>query len=187
MRTGRKHIIVLVLIVLVSIGFWVMSRWESVTLRRTGQDTPTGTSVGQQAPDFIAETIDGEQIQLNDLRGELVVINLFASWCGPCLLETPHLVSGYEHLSGTGVEFIGLNMNESAMAVENYQKQFNVTYPLVLDISGELTGELYRPVGLPTTWFIDQDGIVQYVFSGAMTENTLINILDEIRNSPETG
>jgi cytochrome c biogenesis protein CcmG/thiol:disulfide interchange protein DsbE len=80
-----------------------------------------------------------------------------------------------------GVVFVGLNVLEYPSAVSNYKDEFQVPYPLVLDPQGEITG-IYKPVGIPTSWFIDAEGIVRYVHSGPMTGEMIQQILDSIRS-----
>lgn len=146
---------------------------------------PTGTAVGELAPEFEAQTLTGESLKLSNLRGQVVVLNLFASWCGPCRLETPHLVAASQGFAAGDAAVVGLNLGESPEAVADFQAEFSISYPLVLDPDGELTGELYRPIGLPTTWFIDQGGVVRYVYSGALTEELLLTIIEAVRAGRE--
>ena len=148
-------------------------------------NTNIGTSVGDLAPDFTAETLEGTTIQLSELRGKIVVLNLFASWCGPCRAEMPHLVEVSQEVDPLESAFIGLNFQESPGAVKDFQEEFSIQFPLVLDEDGNLTNNLYHPIGLPTSWFIDQDGIVRYVFSGPMSKQTLLKILSDIQSGQE--
>ena len=141
-------------------------------------DLPVGTAVGELAPDFTGTTLDGGTITLSDQRGKVVLVNDFASWCGPCLAETPHLVEVY-NARADEVAFIGLNLQENQDAVAAYRDDFLVSYPLVLDPDGQLT-EIYRPIGLPTSWFIDPAGIVRYVHAGPMTSEMIHRVLDEV-------
>ena len=143
-------------------------------------DLPIGTKVGELAPDFSGTTLDGETIRLSDLRGKTVLINVFASWCGPCRLEMPHLVEAADQFGDQEVVFVGINLQENPEAVEAFRDEFNVQFPLVLNEDGSLTDNLYTPIGLPTSWFIDQDGVVRYVFAGAMTREVLQNVLDDV-------
>ena len=138
-----------------------------------------GIAVGELAPDFTGTTVDGQIITLSDLKGKLVLVNVFASWCGPCRVETPHLVEVYNEIDRDRVEFIGLNLQETPEAVEFFKDEFFITYPLVLNESGDLTN-IYSPIGLPTTWFIDRDGVIRFRFSGAITKEALQAILDDV-------
>jgi thiol-disulfide isomerase/thioredoxin len=142
-------------------------------------DVNVGIAVGDLAPEFTGTTLDGQTISLNELRGKLVVVNVFASWCGPCRVETPHLVELYNELDKDQVEFIGLNLQETPAAVQLFKEEFFIDYPLVLNEGGEIT-DIYSPIGLPTTWFIDQEGIVRFTFSGPMTKESLQAILEDV-------
>ena len=164
-----------------SLFFQISSRNAQRTSSLEG--LTVGIGKGDLAPDFTGTTLDGNIIQLSDFRGNIVVVNDFATWCGPCLLETPHLVDVYNAEAGE-VIFIGLNLQESDEKVADYKDQFNITYPLLLDPDGKLT-ELYRPIGLPTSWFIDPDGVIRYVHAGPMTTPMLNEVLDAIREDRE--
>ena len=148
-------------------------------------DLPVGTKVGELAPNFTGTTLDGETIRLSDLRGKTVLINVFASWCGPCRLEMPHLVEAADQFGDQEVVFVGINLQENPEAVQAFRDEFNVQFPLVLNEDGSLTNNLYTPIGLPTSWFIDQDGVVRYVFAGAMTREVLQNVLDDVISGRE--
>jgi thiol-disulfide isomerase/thioredoxin len=130
-----------------------------------------GTSVGDVAPDFTGETLDGKLVTLSELRGKVVLLNVFASWCAPCLLETPHLVEA-AGAYGDELVIVGLNLQESDETVANYRDEFGVPYPLVMDPEGEII-DIYTPIGLPTSWFIDPQGTVSYVHTGPMTIDQL--------------
>jgi thiol-disulfide isomerase/thioredoxin len=151
-----------------------------VIVSRSELDLPVGTAIGQLAPDFSGSTADGEMFQLSDLRGKTVLVNVFASWCGPCIAETPHLVEVYNQGRDDGLEIVGLNLQESPEAVTKFQDEFDIEYPLVLNEDGFLTNNIYKPIGLPTTWFIDQDGVVRYVFSGPMNQQVLQQVIDDV-------
>ena len=158
---------------------------EVVTLASSDLDLPVGTRVGELAPDFTGTTLEGEPFRLSELRGKTVLINVFASWCGPCRLEMPHLVQVSNELDPEEVVFLGLNLQENPEAVSAFKEEFGIEFPLILNEDGKLTNGLYTPIGLPTSWFIDKDGVVRYVFSGAMTREVLENVLDDVINGRE--
>lgn len=156
------------------------------------QDTETaellgltvGTTVGDLAPNFSGTTVEGETVALSDLKGKVVLVNIFASWCGPCRVEAPHLVEVYDSIDREKFEFVGLNLQETPGAVEGFRDDFFIDFPLVLNEGGDLTN-IYTPIGLPTSWFIDQDGVVQFVFSGPMTKESLQSILADVESGRE--
>ena len=145
---------------------------------------PIGTSIGKLAPDITGTTLDGDILALSDLRGDIVLVNVFASWCGPCRAETPHLVEVFDKVDNEGIEFVGLNLSESFDAVRIFKDEFDINFPLLLNQDGRLT-EIYQPIGLPTSWFIDADGVVRYVFAGPMTKDMLTGILEDIEAGRE--
>jgi thiol-disulfide isomerase/thioredoxin len=146
-------------------------------------DLPVGTTTGDLAPDFNGTTLDGEIVQLSDLRGKTVLVNIFASWCGPCRAEAPHLVE-VDNLLGEDVVFVGLNLQENVSAVEGFKQDFGIDFPLVLNEDGRLT-EIYKPIGLPTSWFIDPNGIVRYVHAGPMTSEILLAAIEDTQAGRE--
>lgn len=155
---------------------------ESETAESLGLEI--GTAVGELAPDFTGTTIEGQDLALSDLRGKVVLVNIFASWCGPCRVEAPHLVEVYNSLDQDKFEFIGLNLQERPAEVEFFRDEFFIDFPLVLNEGGDLTN-IYTPIGLPTTWFIDQQGVVRFVFSGPMTGEVLETILADVEAGRE--
>ena len=151
-----------------------MAGWQRLcTLKRPS----VGIEIGELAPDFTGATLEGGTITLSDFRGQIVLVNDFATWCGPCQAETPALVDVY-NAEGGDVVFIGLNLLESESKVSDFKEQYGIPYPLILDPDGT---DLYRPVRLPTSWFIDSEGVVRYVHAGPMTAAMLQETLDAIR------
>ena len=150
---------------------------------RSLDDHNIGINIGNIAPDFRGTTLDGKTIRLSEFRGKIVLVNDFASWCGPCLIETPHLVDIYKAEEGE-VILIGLNLEETETKVAGYRDEFDVPYPLVLNQDGKLT-EIYRPIGLPTSWFIDSKGVIRYVHAGPMTKPMLEEALNAVREGRE--
>ena len=178
-RIWKPLILVLVTGVLaLSLYFQVSSRAD-VESASSLDGLSVGISAGEIAPDFTGTTLDGETIRLSNFRGKIVLVNIFASWCGPCLIETPHLVDIY-NAEGGEVFIIGLNLEETEAHVTGYRDEFDVPYLLVLNQDGALT-EIYRPIGLPTSWFIDPEGVIRYVHAGPMTTPMLEEALDAIR------
>ena len=145
-------------------------------------DLPVGISIGEAAPDFEAQTLSGETIHLSDYRGKTVLINVFASWCGPCQLEAPHLSQVYADIGGEDVEFIGLNLLESPAEVAAFKSEYGWEFPVVLNQDGNLT-KLYRPLGLPTSWFIDKHGIIRYIHTGPVTQEMLEQAIIDIQKN----
>ncbi len=135
--------------------------------------TPPGMDVeaseGDLAPDFLLKTLDGGEMRFSDLRGKAVIVNLWASWCGPCRKEMPQFVAAYDRYREEGLEIIALNVQESASIIQPFVDDFGVEFPVVLDKRGAVSDE-YRIIGLPMTYFIDREGVIRSVFQGPFLE-----------------
>ncbi len=128
-----------------------------------------GAGEGKLAPDFLLGTLEGGELRLSDLRGQAVVLNFWATWCGPCRKEIPQLVAAYDRFRGQGLVVIGVNLQEDAGTVEGYSRDFGMHFPVPIDRSGAVARE-YRLLGVPTTYFIDRDGVVLSVYTGPFLE-----------------
>ncbi len=176
-------LIVVIGIIAADLYFDVRSSNDTSIQVASSVDLPIGTLTGDLAPDFSGTTLEGEIVQLSNLRGKTVLVNIFASWCGPCRAEAPHLVE-VDNLLGEDVVLIGLNLQENVPAVEGFKQDFGIDFPLVLNEDGRLT-EIYKPIGLPTTWFIDPDGIVRYVHAGPMTSEIMLAAIEDTQAGRE--
>ncbi len=132
--------------------------------------------VGEVAPDFrLLDARDQETARrLSDYRGKTVVLNWFASWCGPCRSEMPDFEAAYQALGGEDgdVVFLVVNLAETPGTVATMLKDVGATYPAVLDSDGAVA-RLYRVTGMPTTYFIDSAGVVRSSGRGRITAETL--------------
>ena len=137
--------------------------------------------VGELAPDFQFQDVDGQFAFLSDLRGNPVLINFWASWCGPCRYEMPFIQEVYEEWSGQGLVVLAINKGESLSTVKDFMQSYNLSFPALLDINQYVALE-YNIRSIPTTFFIDKDGIIQAIkvgpfLSKAEIENSLSKII----------
>jgi len=108
-------------------------------------------------PNFSADTFDAREVSLAKLRGRVVLVNFWASWCAECRPEMPILERLHRESAGHGLAVIGVNARENTQTVRRYAKDLDLTFPLVLDSAGTIN-TLYGVVGLPTTFLIARDG-----------------------------
>lgn len=109
------------------------------------------------APDFTLRTLDEEEITLSKLKGKPILLDFWATWCGPCRESIPHLISLYKTYQDKGVEVIGISMDKGKPEqVRNFVKSMDIPYPIVM-ASAEVI-QKYRVTNLPTTFFIDKEG-----------------------------
>lgn len=130
---------------------------------------------GFLAPDFTLETLEGETIALSDLRGQAVVLNLWASWCPPCRAEMPALQASYEQDGPNGLVVLAVNttFQDSEAEAAAFVEQRGLTFPIALDRDGIVT-RLYLLRALPSTFFIDPEGVItEVVIGGPMSAATI--------------
>jgi thiol-disulfide isomerase/thioredoxin len=126
--------------------------------RRSGADHPAGIGYGTPAPNFTLETLDGKNLSLSDFRGKAVIVNFWATWCGPCKIETPWLVELQNQYGAQGLQVVGVAMDDSGKdEIEKFAKEMGVNYPVL--IGKEAVGDAYGGVpALPESFFVGRDG-----------------------------
>jgi thiol-disulfide isomerase/thioredoxin len=139
-----------------------MMVWFCVMVLAQTAYASTGVNVGQEAPDFTLKNLAGKSVSLKDFRGEkIVVLDFWASWCGPCLRAIPELNRLQKDYDGKDVQVLGINVRERPAAVLSVKKKYMVKYPILLDLNGSVAKE-YRVRGIPNLILVDKDGVVQY-------------------------
>jgi len=131
---------------------------------------------GCEAPDFTLEAANAPAVAFHDLRGHAVLLNFWASWCGPCRSEMPDLQAIHETYRHQGLFVLGVNQEESASAVSDLARQMGLSFPLLIDADGAV-GRAYKVTALPTSIFVDADGVIQKIHVGMMTKASIESIL----------
>ena len=132
--------------------------------RRNGPEAPSVLGKSTPAPDFTLEKLDGGNMKLSDLRGKAVLLNFWATWCGPCKIETPWLVEMQQQYGSQGLQIVGVAMDNSGKDdISKFAKDMGMNYPVLL--GKEAVGDEYGGVpGLPESFFIGRDGkIVDHI------------------------
>ena len=130
---------------------------------------------GQPIPDFELPTLDGQRtVRLSDLRGSPVLINFWATWCGPCKQEMPLLVEQYNWNKGKGLRVLAIDtlLNDNRDDMRAFAKQFNMNFDVLVDETDAIAGG-WEVMGLPTTFFVKPDGTVAKVHVGQLTADQL--------------
>lgn len=157
----------------------------STTVPAPQAEIPTGTDEGQLAPDFTLSTTDGKTIRLSDLRGQPVVVNFWATWCPICRSELAALQASYDNYSARGVNMLGVDVREDAITLSSFAAENGLTYPLLLDGDGRVA-DLYQVRGIPTTLFIDSQGIIRQRHLGPLDEDQFANLVGPLLPSAAT-
>jgi cytochrome c biogenesis protein CcmG, thiol:disulfide interchange protein DsbE len=166
LRLGAQAAAVGVVVALLGLLVWKVAQGESeVTKSLSRGGAPA-------APLFSLERLDGRgELSLESLRGRAVVLNFWASWCGPCKEETPLLQRGYERWKRQNVVFVGVDVKDFRGDARSFLRRYGVTYPNVYDGKGSLVGR-YGVTGFPETYFIDAQGNVRHRIAGPVEEES---------------
>jgi cytochrome c biogenesis protein CcmG/thiol:disulfide interchange protein DsbE len=166
--------------VLLFFGFGPGASWVSNWLeaRYGGETPPQGPSVGYHASDFELNTLAGEPVHLAELRGRPVVINFWATWCGPCREEMPLLEAAYTRY-GDGLAVLGVNYDEPQEMVQEFVDEMALSFPILLDPRARVQ-KLYRVRAFPTTYFLDEEGVIRFHHIGVLNEKQLAAYLEQL-------
>lgn len=136
--------------------------------------------IGRPAPAFAVTLTDGREVALADLRGKVVFLNFWASWCPPCRAEARDLEAAWQRHRGEDVVFLGVNMQDREEAAREFLREFGVTYPNALG-GGNRVAIAYGVWGIPETFFLDREGRITYKHLGALGTETIHAKLEEAR------
>ncbi|HEX7686845.1 MAG TPA: TlpA disulfide reductase family protein, partial [Burkholderiaceae bacterium] len=122
-------------------------------------------AAGPAAPDFTLRAADGRNVRLDELRGQVVLVNFWATWCGPCREEMPHLNALYEKYRKSGFVLLGVNIDDNPATAIATAGKLAVGFPILLDTDKQVS-KLYKLTDMPSTAIIDRDGRLRYVHRG---------------------
>lgn len=154
---------------------------EQESEKSAGGAYETGIQLGQQAPDFQLDDLDGNPYSLSELRGKVVFVNFWATWCPPCRVEMPHMQQVYEEHGGD-VVILGVNMTPSESSqetVRSFIQDQSLSFPIVLDEEGQVK-DRYRVISYPTTYVLDQDGIIRQIYRGPVNTEMMNNTIRDM-------
>ena len=132
-----------------------------------------GVKVGNLAPDFQLQNLDGQTISLSGLQGTPVLINFWATWCPPCRGEMPYIQEIYEEWIDKGLVLLAINIGEASSAVRGFMQSQNLSFTVLLDTEQDVA-QRYGISGIPTTFFVDKNGIIQDRVVGAFQNKAQI-------------
>ena len=182
----RKDVLVIFAGLFVGVGLGVLvffgtangKRWFGAQEIAAGKSLSASPAIGSPAPDFELKNLAGDRIRLSEMRGTVVLINFWATWCGPCRLEMPAIQEQYErHYPELAV--LAVDFDEPADEVQKFVDELGLTFEVLLDPRAKVQ-DLYRVRGYPTTYLVDTEGIVQVYQIGLMTEEQLDRYLAQV-------
>jgi peroxiredoxin len=143
---------------------------------------------GLPAPDFTFQDLDGKEVSLSDYRGRVVFVNIWATWCPPCIEEAPSIEKLYNTLKDDQFKILAVSIDSKGReAVVPFMKKYNLTYPVLFDPEGKI-GELYGLTGVPESFVIDKKGIVVKKVIGPIdwAAPDVIRFFQELINKPSS-
>jgi peroxiredoxin len=135
-----------------------------------------GIGQGNRAPNFQLQTLDGQEVSLEEYRGSVVLLNFWATWCAPCIEEVPALEAAYRARQADGFVVLGVNFQESPQDIEPFVEALDVSYPILLDTNGQVM-KTFRAAGLPVSLLIDREGVIQVRHTGLLTGGQLADYM----------
>lgn len=144
-----------------------------------GLELPAGEALieGQAAPDFTLATVAGDSLSLASLQGQVVLVDFWATWCGPCVVEMPVLQQLYDDFEGRGVEIVAVSTDVTPAKVPRFVDRHGLTFPVLL--GGLSVQALYRVTALPTLYVVDQQGTIRHVHVG-YTPGNEVKLIEEV-------
>ena len=124
----------------------------------------TGT-LGGPAPDFTLSAKSGGQVSLSDLEGQVVMVNFWATWCGPCRKEMPHLEALHRRYADLGFTLLGVNVEEDSSGADRFLAETPVSFPILFDPRSQVS-KLYDVIAMPSTVLIDREGNMRFIHHG---------------------
>lgn len=134
------------------------------------------------APDFTLTDMDGRKVNLSDYRGKIVFLNFWTTWCRYCKLEMPDFEEAHNQFKKNGnVVILAVNVKEKKKQVEDFIKEYRLTFPVLLDAAGEVSAGLYGVDSYPITFIINPDGSVYNLIRGMTDKKTLEMVVEKMR------
>ncbi|AQS55739.1 TlpA family protein disulfide reductase [Novibacillus thermophilus] len=173
----RGRVIRIVVLILLAAGFG----YAAITLGINS----TAAEIGDPAPDFTLEDMDGNKVTLAEYKGQFVILNFFASWCPPCRKEAPELQK-FQEQYGDQAKLLILSRAEPKATVQEFINEFGSTSTYLLDYNDSMARP-YGVVGQPETFFIDEEGIIRYHHIGEMDMAFMVQTTNQFIETPLKG
>ncbi|NNL43411.1 MAG: TlpA family protein disulfide reductase [Desulfobacterales bacterium] len=156
-RRLNLQTLILIVLILVGVGIMVLLQTKDFSFNLSGKPV---LGKGVPAPDFTFPGLDGQKVSLADSKGKVVLLNIWATWCAPCVAEMPSMEKLYRELKDEGFVLLAVSVDETGTdAVAPFMKKHKLGFPVLLDTVGDIKS-LYQVTGIPESFIIDKNGII---------------------------
>ena len=131
------------------------------------------------APDFTLTSLDGTQVTLSKLKGQVALINIWATWCPPCRAEMPTIETVYEQYRDKGFTVLAVDLQEDPRSVAAFMSQYKLSFPALLDLDGQVS-RTYQAFSLPSSFFVDKKGVIRAVYRGPMPRSVIAGTVEQL-------
>ncbi len=171
------------IIVIIVLGIGIIMLLDAPTqepYKGTDANLVEGVKVGNQAPDFELTSIEGEDFKLSDFNGKVVVLDLMATWCGPCIQEMGHLKDIYSEYSPDDLVIISIDVDDTETIGQ--LSDFKTTYgdDWTFAANGGSVGQTYQATGIPKIFVIDQEGLIAFAHTGVTSSSDLSSVIGKL-------
>jgi len=174
--THRSWNLVIALVVVFG-GAWIAATRAQPADALDGRAEPS--SATSAAPSFALPALDGSTVALDELRSQVVLINVWATWCPPCRAEMPALQTAYDHYRDQGFVVLAVNQREDAARVAAFMREYRLTFPALLDRDGAVAA-LYGAPYLPSSFFVDRQGQIRTIYRGPLPPRVLAATIEQL-------
>lgn len=176
----KKWIIVLVVIGLLGWAVYDFVLSDDEIAEEATQDEEAGLERGDLAPDFKLETIEGEEVRLSDYRGEKVLLNFWATWCGPCRAEMPDMQKYHEEDDDAVILAVNLTETEkSSTGVDEFLDEYGIDFTILSD-KNTVVSNIYKAQALPTSYLINTEGRIHNIAVGPLNYEAMVQAFNEM-------
>lgn len=171
----RRRLMIRTIILFVLLGAVAYTLYANFT-----KDKQTRVAVGEMAPDFVLTDLQGNKHRLSEYKGQGVFLNFWGTWCKPCETEMPYINNQYHQFKDKGVQVLAVDVGESKLAVSKFVQRHQLDFSVVIDNDSQVQAA-YGIDPIPATFLIDKSGKVVKYFTGQMTEETVRDLMNEIK------
>lgn len=181
--SDRKRLLSLLFVALVGSVFIVTTRVRPEASSIAAQTpAPIGEArplANHLAPDFVLSDLAGQQIALSELRGKVVLVNIWATWCPPCRAELPMIEEAQRRYGERGFVVLAVNQAEERALVADFMREYGLSFPVLLDSDGAVS-RLYATQALPSSFFIDRQGVIRTLYRGPLTQSVMAGVIEQL-------